>query len=194
MEVRGKLIKVSRPYYQVKSTHAKQCVSFVIRDAKGRNRFFSVSQESEVKLIMISEIGDEMLLRLYYSKECSLFHTGHRLQSIENLTIGQTTTFERVGKQRFSGRLVRISRAFCLTDSFYHGEHCCVQPEIIVRAVFVIEARGKKLVAETTKMEVIQFLQMADKGDALMLEFGYLGDVSYIRNKRLRLTYRDLHR
>ncbi len=194
MEVRGKLINVSRPYYQVETTHAKQCVSFVICDAKGRNRFFSVSQENEVKLIMVSEIGDEMLLHLYYSKECGLFHAGHRLQSIENLTLGQTAKFENVGKQRFSGRLVRISRAFCLTDSFYQGEHCCVTPEIIVRAIFVIEAKGKKLVAETTKMEVIQFLQMADKGDALVLEFSYQGNVSYIRNERLRLTYRDLCR
>lgn len=194
MEVRGRLINVSRPYYQVETTHAKQCVSFVICDTKGKNRFFSVSLENEVKLIMVSEIGDEMLLQLCYRKECGLFYAGYWLQSIENLTLGQTTKFEGVCKQKVNGRLVRISRAFCLTDSFYHGEHCCVKPEVIVRAIFVVEVKGKKLVAETTKMEVIQFLQMSSKGDTLTLEFNYLGDVSYVRNKNLKLTYRDLHR
>ena len=69
MKVRGKLVRVSRPYYQVKTTYTDQCVSFVICDEKGRNRFFSVSSRDEVKLIMISEIGDDMLLDLRYYKD-----------------------------------------------------------------------------------------------------------------------------
>lgn len=185
---------MSRPYYQVETTHAKQCVSFVICDEKGRNRFFSVSSGSEVKLIMISEIGDDLLLDLRYYKECGFFYAGHSLHNIENLSLGLTKEFEEIHKQHINGRLVRISRAFCLTSSFCHGEHGCVKPEIIVRAIFVIEAKGKKFVAETTKMEVIQFLQMANNGDALTVDFTCHGDISYIRNKELRITYRDLRK
>lgn len=189
MKVRGKLVRVSRPYYQVKTTYTDQCVSFVICDEKGRNRFFSVSSRDEVKLIMISEIGDDMLLDLRYYKDCGLLRAGHSLRSIENLSLGLTEEFEKIGKQRINCSFVRISRAFCLTNTFYDGEHLCAKPEIIVRAIFVVMRKGKKLVAETTKMEVIQFLQMSNIGDALTIEFAYSGEVVYVRNKNLRITY-----
>lgn len=185
---------MSRPYYQVETTHAKQCVSFVICDEKGRNRFFSVSSGSEVKLVMISEIGDDLLLDLRYHKDCGLLRAGHFLHTIENLSLGLTEEFEKIGKQRINCSFVRISRAFCLTNTFYHGEHFCAKPEIIVRAIFVVMHKGKKLVAETTKMEVIQFLQMSNIGDALTIEFACDGEVSYVRNKNLRITYQDLRK
>ena len=194
MEVRGKLINVSRPYYQVETTYTKQCVSFIICDEKGKNHFFSVSCDDHMKLIMISEAGDELAVKLHYSPECGLLHAGHRLEDVENLTLGLSSKLEKVKKQRVNGRLVRMSRAFCLTTAFYHGEHDCLKPEIVVRALFVLNVKGRKIVAETERMEVIQFLQMANKGDALSVEFTFSGEVSYIRNKNLQVTYRDLRK
>lgn len=192
MEVRGKLVSVSRPYYQVETNNVKQCVSFVICDSKGRNRFFSVSNGDDVKLIMISEPGDDLLLGLVYHKDCGMFRAGHFLQSIQNLTLGITEGIQKFGKQRVNGNFIRISRAFCLTTTFFHGGHFCAKPEVIVRAVFVLCIKDKNMVIETTKMEVIQFLQMSHLGDALVVEFSYSGEISYIRNKNLRITYQDL--
>mgnify|MGYP004548596007 CR=1 FL=1 len=194
MEVRGKLINVSRPYYQVGTDYTKQCVSFIISDKKGKKHFFSVSYDDHMKLIMISETGDELVVKFCYRAECGLLRAGHNLESVENLTLGVGSGLDKMKKQRISGRLVRLSKAFCLTTTFYHGGHGRVRHEVIVRVLFVLNVEGRKIIAETEKMEVIQFLQMADYGDALTVEFTCTGEVSYVRNKNLKVTYRDLHK
>ena len=182
-------MEVSRPYYQIKDSYTLQCVSFVMEDGKGKKHFFSVSSDDEMKLIMISEPGDEMLAELVYKEENGIFFAGYFLKEIHNLTLGK---LEKHKKQVYNGTFVRMSRAFCLVSSFHYEEAKIA--EVVVRSLFVLKTKEKLAIIETEKMDVIQFLQLSHLGDKMSVELTNLGEISFIKNKSKKMTYCNLKR